>query len=172
MSARNSDKGSLGSVLMYILLAAGGAIFAWSLMDWLSSDRDGIGKLVLGLVLGGGLMTIAVVSLKGGAKDREQREWLEKNGARIKARPVDIRTITTDSARRTESYRLVLEADEDARRRYNLEGVRFETDELFARSVPENYQNLVIDVVIDPARPGEVYQAEFNTDMLWSAAQQ
>ena len=46
---------------------------------------------------------------------------------------------------------------------------RDETDEILARSVPDNYQDLMIDVVIDPDRPGEVHFVNVNAQDFWKA---
>jgi hypothetical protein len=135
-----------------------------------SERTDAFSEFALSALVGSGLTWIGLYAIRGKVAQHRKAAWLEQNGTWITAVPFDIRTIKTDAARRTESYCLVLEPAELEKERHGLEGLTFETREIFARSVPDNYQNLEIDVVIDPDRPGEVHFVNFDAQDLWSAA--
>ena len=162
----------MGIVISVALAVAGIAVVGWGAIALISDRPDALSQFILSVVLGGGLSVIGLFMLRSHFADSKKAAWLRLHGESITAVPVEIRTIKTDSVRRTESYCLVLEPIETDRQRYGLDGVRFETDEIFARSVPDNYRDLKIDVVIDPERPTEVHVVNFNTQDLWNAARQ
>lgn len=166
--AANRDNSPLGSLMMVVLVIAGVAAVVWGTGTLFSDRPDAVSQFVLSAVLGGGLIAIGLYVLFGQRARRKQLAWLEQHGTWITMAPVDVRTIKTDAARRAESYCLVLAASEADRRRYGLDGLTFETGEIFARSVPDTYRNLKVEVVVDPEQPDQVYAVNFDPQDLWN----
>ncbi len=162
----------MGIPFSVALVIAGIAVVGWGATTLFSGRPDALSQFILSAVLGCGLSVIGLFMLRRHFAENKKAAWLRQHGETITAVPVEIRTIKTDSVRRTESYCLVLEPIGPDRQRHGLDGVRFETDEIFARSVPDNYQNLKIEVVIDPECPREVHVVNFDTQDLWNAARQ
>lgn len=162
----------MGILLIVALVIAGIAVVGWGAFALFSDRPDALSQFILSAVLGGGLSASGLFMLRSHLAESRKAAWLRQHGESITAVPIEVRTIKTDSVRRTESYCLVLEPTGPDRQRFGLDGVRFETDEIFARSVPDNYRDLKIEVVIDPERPKEVHVVRFDTQDLWNAARQ
>lgn len=165
--ATNKDSSPLGSLMMAAFVIAGIAVVGWGTSILFSDRPDALSQFALSAVLGGGFIAIGLFVLRGQRAQARTIAWLEQHGTWITMTPVSVRTIKTDTARRAESYCLVLEPGEADRQRYGLDGLTFETDEIFARSVPDTYRNLKIEVVIDPDQPGKVHAVNFNPQDLF-----
>jgi hypothetical protein len=166
--AANKDSSPLGSLMMLAFVIAGIAVLAWGTSILFSDRPDAVSQFALSAVLGGGFIAIGLFVLRGQRAQAKTNAWLDQHGTWITMSPVDFRTIKTDSVGRAESYCLVLEPGEADSQRYGLGGMTFETDEIFARSVPDTYRSLKIDVVIDPDQPGKVHAVSFNPQNLWN----
>ena len=160
----------LGSVMMVGLIIAGSGLILWGTSQLFSERTDALSQFSLSALLGSALIWFGHIAIRTQLAQRTKTAWLERHGTWITAVPIDVRTIKTDAARRTESYCLVLEPTELEKERHGLGGLTFETGEIFARSVPDDYRNLEIDVVIDPDRPGEVHFVSFDAQDLWTAS--
>ncbi len=165
----NTNVSPAGSLMMGGFLLAGVLIICWGLGQ-LSTDRaDASSQCALSLALGGAFVAIAFVVLRSQWQQKTKIDWLNKHGAWITARPIDVRVVTTDSVRRAESYYYILEPTEQARRQYDLDGVTFETEQIWMRGIPEHFRRIKMDVVIDPQSPHDTYFVNVDLTALMKA---
>lgn len=146
-----------GRLMMWGFAIAGLAVIAWGVVTFLDGQAGAAVQAGLSLLLGGGFLAVAGFALLAQRKKSNDLDWLRHNGSWIKLRPVQVRTVTTDSVGRCESFLLLLEPTQEDRRKYQLDDVVFESEQIWARSVPNHYRDLEFDAVIDPASPHDRY---------------
>jgi len=153
----NTNVTPTGQIFMLVFCVAGVAILLYGLGKLVAGQADSTVEFLLSMLLGGGFFGIGLLALRSQMRQRNKIRWLNRHGTWIRAKPIEVRTVTTDSVGRCESYLLVLDPVDEDRKRFGLDGVRFESEQIWARSVPQHYQDLAFDVVLDRSAPMNTY---------------
>jgi hypothetical protein len=162
----NTNVSLTGQIFMLVFCVAGVAIVLYGLAKLVAGHENATGEFVLSVLLGGGFLGGGLLVLRSQMRQRNRIRWLDRHGTWIRAQPTEVRTVTTDSVGRCESYLLVLDPVDEDRKRFGLDGVRFESEQIWARSVPENYKDLTFDVVIDRNAPMSTYFVNVDLSTL------
>lgn len=168
----NTNVSITGSILVGFFCVAGIAVILFGVSTILAGQDNAMSQFGLSLLLGGGLIAIGAFTIRSQFQQKKKIDWLDQHGTWIRAKAIDVKTITTDSVGRCESYRFDLEPTEEASNRFGLDGIRFESEQIWARSVPSNYQDLEFDVVIDADSPASKYFVNLDLHTLLSDSAQ
>ena len=164
----NTNVSASGRLVAGLLCVAGIAVILFGVSTMLTGQANAMGQFGLSVLLGGGLIAIGAFTIRSQLQQRKKIKWLDQHGTWIKANAIGVKTITTDSVGQCESYRFELEPSAAANKRFGLDGIQFESEQIWARSVPSNYQDLEFDVVIDADSPANNYFVNLDLHTLLS----